>query len=434
MPPPARPRQAIAICGARRDDVSIIDAAALASIDTNGGSRDPIEGWDAADAVAEWQDLTALRKAASELSKPYVVNDVIRTVADVDTAKREDVPPKQKPEAGPDRDPKAEKRNGERKERKTKKTNVADDKRRETQADKLIALASAAELFHTADKSCYADIEINGHRETWKVPSQGFKRWLRRRYFEETKGAVNGEAMQNALGVIEALAYHDGPEQQVHIRVGGIGGRLYLDLCDDGWRAVEIAADGWRVVSNPPVRFRRAPGMLPLPTPIAGGSIDALRAFLNVASEDDFVLAVSWTLAALRDRGPYPVLALAGEQGAAKSTFSAVVRSLADPSKPLLRSLPREDRDIFISANNSHVLAFNNISALPSRRAEEEFWEAFEAARPRILGALLDGVAHGIDRLPRICLERLPRMADFAKWAVACETRVLASRHLHECL
>jgi hypothetical protein len=62
--------------------------------------------------------------------------------------------------------------------------------------------------------------------------------------FEETKGAVNGEAMQNALGVIEALAYQDGSEQQVHIRVGGIGGRLYLDLCDDGWRAVEIAADG----------------------------------------------------------------------------------------------------------------------------------------------------------------------------------------------
>lgn len=70
-----------------------------------------------------------------------------------------------------------------------------------------------------------------------------------------------------------------GQSSKVHIRVGGIGGRLYLDLCDDGWRAVEIAADGWRVVSNPPVRFRRAPGMLPLPAPIAGGSIDALRAF-----------------------------------------------------------------------------------------------------------------------------------------------------------
>jgi putative DNA primase/helicase len=92
-----------AILHGRGCDVSIIDAAALASIDTNGGSRDPIECWDAADAVAEWQDITALCKAASELSKPYVVNDVIRTVADVDIAKREDVPPKQKPEAGPDR-------------------------------------------------------------------------------------------------------------------------------------------------------------------------------------------------------------------------------------------------------------------------------------------------------------------------------------------
>jgi hypothetical protein len=46
----------------------------------------------------------------------------------------------------------------------------------------------------------------------------------------------------------------------------------------------------------------------------------------------------------------------------------------------------------------------------------------FEAARPRILGALLDVVAHGLRELPRTKLARLPRMADFALWATACET------------
>ena len=41
------------------------------------------------------------------------------------------------------------------------------------------------------------------------------------------------------------------------------------------------------------------------------GSIDELRPFLNTSkdSNDSFVLAVSFTLAALRPRGPYPVLA-----------------------------------------------------------------------------------------------------------------------------
>lgn len=50
--------------------------------------------------------------------------------------------------------------------------------------------------------------------------------------------------------------------------------------------------------------------------------MDVLRSFLNVRSDQDFVLIVAWLLAALRDRGPYPVLGLSGEQGTAKSTLA----------------------------------------------------------------------------------------------------------------
>jgi hypothetical protein len=52
-------------------DVSIIDAAALASIAPDGSQRDPVNGWDAADAAEEWQHLAALRKAAHGLTKPF---------------------------------------------------------------------------------------------------------------------------------------------------------------------------------------------------------------------------------------------------------------------------------------------------------------------------------------------------------------------------
>jgi hypothetical protein len=44
---------------------------ALASLAPNGGQREPEKGWDAADAVAEWRDMAALRKAANGLAKPY---------------------------------------------------------------------------------------------------------------------------------------------------------------------------------------------------------------------------------------------------------------------------------------------------------------------------------------------------------------------------
>jgi hypothetical protein len=41
---------------------------------------------------------------------------------------------------------------------------------------------------------------------------------------------------------------------------------------------------------------------------------------------------------------------------------------------------------------------------------------------PRILGVLLDAVAKGLGELPHTKLDKLPRMADFALWATACET------------
>jgi hypothetical protein len=104
--------------------------------------------------------------------------------------------------------------------------------------------------------------------------------------------------------------------------------------------------------------------MRPLRHPVHGSSIEALRSFLNVSSQEDFVVAVCWILAALRNTGPYPVLALSGEQGSAKSTFAILLRYLIDPNVASLRSLPREERDLAISANNTHILAFDNVSHL----------------------------------------------------------------------
>ena len=232
------------------------------------------------------------------------------------------------------------------------------------QADMLIDLAQSAEFFHTPDGTGFADLDINGHRETWPIRAKGFKRWLARQYYEATGGAPSSEALMSAMNVLEAKAHFDAPERVVHIRVGGHEGMLYLDLGDPTWRAVEIDTDGWRVIDNPPVRFRRSAGMKFLPVPAPGGSIDVLRSYLNVRSDADFVLVVAWALAVLRDKGPYPVIVLSGEQGSAKSTFSAILRALLDPNTAPLRALPREDRDLFIAASNGHVLAFDNVSNL----------------------------------------------------------------------
>ena len=348
------------------------------------------------------------------------------------------------------------------------------------------------ELFHTGSGVAFADFITEGHRETWPIRSKRFRTWLRRCYYQATGAAPSATAIRSALDLLEARAQFDAPERAVSIRVAEHAGRLYLDLADEHWRAVAIGPDGWQVLGSPPVRFRRPAGMLPLPMPEHGGSIEALRPFLNVSNQNDFMLIVAWLLAALRPTGPYPLLAISGEQGSAKTVLSKVLRALVDPNVAPVRALPREERELMIAANNGHLLAFDNLSGLSpllsdalcrlasggsfavrqlytndeevlfkaarptllngiedvigrsdladraifltlgpigeeQRRSENELWRQFEFVRPAILGALLDAAAQGLKAMGSVHLERLPRMADFALWATACETALWPS-------
>src|ERR1700730_6906172 len=118
------------------------------------------------------------------------------------------------------------------------------------------------DLFHTASGTAFVDIPINNHRETWPIRSKRFRSWLRQWHYETTGAAATAAYIRSALDLLEARAQFDGPERAVHIRIARDAERLYLDLADEDWRVVEIGRDGWRVITSPPVRFRRSTGML----------------------------------------------------------------------------------------------------------------------------------------------------------------------------
>src|SRR5262249_26089478 len=147
-------------------------------------------------------------------------------------------------------------------------------------------------------------------------------------YYDECDKSPSSQAIQDALGVLEGKALYDGPEYPVFTRLAEHNDAIYLDLGNAAWQTVEITSSGWCVVNTPPVKFRRAKGLLPLPVPVVGGSLAALRPLVNLADEDDWRLVVSWLLAAFRPTGPYPVLVVYGEQGSAKSSLVRVLRDL----------------------------------------------------------------------------------------------------------
>ena len=248
-----------------------------------------------------------------------------------------------------------------RQQEKSMQQHGAEDKKSMT--DVVLGIVDTAEYFHAPDGTAYADIIAeDGHRETWPVVSSGFSRWMLKQCLIKLKGIPGTEALNTVVNTLAARAIIDGQERPVFIRTAVLDDKIYIDLCDKQWRAVEIDKNGYTVIDCPPVRFRRKNGMKPLPVPKDGGTIDKLRDFLNVKDNNGFVLVVSWLLMALRGHGPYPVLAVVGEQGTAKSTLMSLLRQLVDPNIAALRTLPREVRDLFIAASNSLVLAFDNLS------------------------------------------------------------------------
>jgi putative DNA primase/helicase len=349
----------------------------------------------------------------------------------------------------------------------------------------LLDLLGEAELWHDPERIAYATVAVDGHRENHELGSDGFKNWSAWRAYEAIGIAPAAEAIEAALRVARGLALNRGRCCKTWRRVAEHEGRIYLDLGCPRWRAVEIDSTGWRIVEAAPIKFLRSRGMEPLPEPEAGETIELLREFINVESDADFRLFLASLAAALRPGGPFPILILIGQQGASKSTLARIYRRLVYPNASPIRSVPKSERDLFVSAYNSWLLVYDNLSGVPAwlsdafcrlstgggfatrqlqsdrdetifaaqrpivlngigdlaeradltdralsitlplirdehRREEREFWAAFEAARPKIVGALLHAVAAGLRHLPDTRLDRRPRMADFATWAEAC--------------
>ena len=225
------------------------------------------------------------------------------------------------------------------------------------------AFAGPTEFFHTVgdDAEGFIRIQQNGHWENFKINSSRCRVWLSQLFWQAEETAPSAQAIVNAVGVLNGHALYNSPNSPAYSRIAGDDRTIWLDLCNSDWQAVKITAERWEVIDEPDVYFVRRRGMLDLPVPERGGTLEELRALLNIRSDEDWLLILTWLAAAYRPFGPYPVLGINGEQGSAKSTTSRMLRALVDPNKAPLRSEPKEPRDLMIAANNAWTLAFDNL-------------------------------------------------------------------------
>jgi hypothetical protein len=245
------------------------------------------------------------------------------------------------------------------------------DSARPGQRDEVEAIGQVCKLFCDADGVAYATVTRNGHDETWPVSSRRFRQYVLSEYRRRYGRLAAGIAIAEGIDGIAATA-SEGPVCEVFVRLAGAGDKIYLDLCRDDWKVVEIDAGGWRILEASPVRFIRPTGLRPLPLPRREeNGIARLRPLVNIPDEQEWKLYVLWLVASLRPEGPYPFLIPTGEQGSAKSWKSKVARRLVDPAAVLLARPPKSREDLMIAAKSAWVVGFDNVSSLDEQLADD---------------------------------------------------------------
>lgn len=242
-------------------------------------------------------------------------------------------------------------------------TPAVEQEERKSQLDQALEFALAEfELFHDANKDCYAKRIENGY--VWRLHSQAFKDFLSASCYKLTGKSLRSQNLTEAINQLSAIARCDRPQRKIFCRVGMHEQRYYIDLCQpDNTQAVCWSAEGWQVVASPPIDFVRTDTMQPLPTPTSPKGLGMLWQICNVPPSQQ-LLFLAWLLDAWRYDTPYPGLELLGEQGSAKSTTAEAARRIVDPNSCNLRAAPKAVEDIFIAAGVNHVVAYENLSQL----------------------------------------------------------------------
>jgi hypothetical protein len=331
--------------------------------------------------------------------------------------------PSQSPQAAPGSEPGA--RGGPEKAspQKQKSANTA---------ARLLELVNqcGAELYTDQTGRPYIAVEVNGHPEHWPVDSRQFKEWLGMAAYRLGGDVANSNTVEEAVRVLCARAKVEGRQREVYVRVGWHDGSIYLDLCDAARTAVKISRSGWGPVDRHPVSFRRPEGMLALPEPVRGGSLDELGDLLNLGDERNRDIVIGWLIGVMRARGPYPPLVINGEQGSGKTDTARGLRYLVDPHALDGRPPPVSEQELLLIARNNHVVAFDNVSEVPgwlsdalcrlatgaalSRRKlytdDEEV--QVQVTRPAILNGINADMISGPDLLDRATVIEVPSIPD----------------------
>jgi len=215
------------------------------------------------------------------------------------------------------------------------------------------------------DGDVYASLHVRGHMVVYNIGSKDFTNFLSGIISEAGEDVPTPSTMTAVIATLQGRAFAKGLRGKVAVRLAGDPTKVFVDMCNAKWQAIVVLNEGWEIVYPTFPTFRRLGSMLELPAPDrAGANVSLLWDTLNIHGENERRMVEAWLITALIPSYHVPLLVLNGEHGSAKSTTTRYLRNLLDPNTAPLRSLPDNEKDLFVAARNSRILTYDNMSGI----------------------------------------------------------------------
>jgi putative DNA primase/helicase len=243
---------------------------------------------------------------------------------------------------------------------------------RESSTDWIVRVVNeSAELWHTPDLRPYATLPFQDKSvRNINILGTEFKYKISNAYFANKNAAPSSRSVKEAAEILAGLAVISGAEYEAKIRLARVNDEIYVDLCDQMWRVVQIDGTGWKIVKKSPLRFIRSTGMRELPEPESGGTLEEFREILPHLSDENWIKLQGFLIGVFNPVGTQPVLVITGGQGSGKSSMVEMISNLIDPNQVPSRSMPKKVDDLFVATENCRLLVFDNVSQLSADQSD----------------------------------------------------------------
>lgn len=346
------------------------------------------------------------------------------------------------------------------------------------QAQILLSIADESLiLFHDQHGEPFCSLE----NKTLPLKSRLVKDNLSYKFYSKIGKTPSPYALTQAINTLRGRAVYECPQKELHNRIANFGGAIWYDMCDG--TVIKIVPNEWELTNKMPILFRCYSHQQKQITPLKNGNPWDVFKYLNVDKDNQLLVLVyivscfipgiphpifhphgpqgsgkttfCCVLKSLIDPSALSTLIMQRDyaqliQAIAHHHFvpfdnlsdlpgwASDILAIACTGGGLSkRQLYTDEDDVVLSVRR--CIGINAINLLISRadlmdraillhleridpsfrRDETEFWAGFEREKAGILGGIFDVLSRSLSIYPTVELQKLPRMADFAKWGYA---------------